>query len=258
MSSPTSRPMNLGSNIRRPSLRSIILDSDSKPPESSDSRQSESSDSKPPESSDSRQSGSLDSRQSGSLDSKSPESLGSRQSGSLDSKSPESLGSRQSRSLDSKSPESLDSKPPKVPLIDLTDPIKRPRRYSSMTKFKNMETKSVPRGMHTTPFPRGISIRQFGENVFLDWADPIKKVANGIGAPGSRVRPLFKNIGTAVGVAAEIAKRNRYPWRRYGQGKTKKKKKNKKTFINTLKKAYKNRKTKKCKSKKCHKKSRRK
>jgi len=233
MSSPTSRPMKLGSNIRRSSLRSIILDSDSKPPESSDS--------KPPESSDSSQ------------------------SGSLDSKSPESLGSRQSGSLDSKSPESLDSKPPKVPLIDLTDmieaqirPIKRPRRYSSMTKFKDMETKSVPRGMHTKHVPRGMSIRQFGENVFLDWVDPIKKVANAIGAPGSRVRPVFKNIGTAVGVAAEIFKRNRDPWRRYGQGKTKKKKKNKKTFINTLKKAYKNRKTKKCKSKKCHKKSRRK
>ena len=137
-------------------------------------------------------------------------------------------------------------------------PIKRPRRYSSMTKFKDMETKSVPRGMHTKHVPRGMSIRQFGENVFLDWVDPIKKVANAIGAPGSRVRPVFKNIGTAVGVAAEIFKRNRDPWRRYGQGKTKKKKKNKKTFINTLKKAYKNRKTKKCKSKKCHKKSRRK
>jgi hypothetical protein len=136
-----------------------------------------------------------------------------------------------------------------------------------MTKFKDMETKSVPRGMHTKPVPRGMhtkpvprgmSIRQFGENVFLDWADPIKKVANALGAPGSRVRPVFKNIGTAVGVAVEIIKRNRDPWRRYGQGKTKKKKKNKKTFINTLKKAYKNRKTKKCKSKKCHKKSRRK
>jgi hypothetical protein len=235
MSSPTSRPMSLGSNIRRPSLLSIILDSDSKPPESSDSRQS------------------------GSLDSKSPESLHSRQSGSLDSKSPESL--------DSKSPESLDSKPPVIDLIQAHaapthHPIKWPQEHmpkkpdSSMTRIRNMRMERDK--TDTKPVPSGMSIRQFGENVLLDWVDPIKKAVNAIGAPGSRVRPAFKNIGTAVGVAAEIFKRNRDPGRRYGQGKTKKKKKNKKTFINTLKKAYKNRKTKKCKSKKCHKKSRRK
>ena len=46
--------------------------------------------------------------------------------------------------------------------------------------------------------------------------------------------------------------------RRRQQGGQRKTKKNKKALINTLKKAYKNHKTKKCKSNKCHKKSRRK
>ena len=46
--------------------------------------------------------------------------------------------------------------------------------------------------------------------------------------------------------------------RRRQQGGQRKTKKNKRALINTLKKAYKNHKTKKCKSNKCHKKSRRK
>jgi len=165
----------------------------------------------------------------------------------LNSEQPESLDSEQSESLDSKQSESSD-------LTDVIPAQINPidhhwlQGYSSMRKFHSMkrdkmETKSVPRGM---------SIRQYGKNVFLDWAAPIKRTANAMGAPAAP--PAVRNIGTALGLATEILKRSR----RYGQGKTKKKKKNKKTFINTLKKAYKNRKTKKCKSKKCHKKSRRK